>query len=133
MLLAVDLDDKLRGVTVEVGDISIEGNLPLELRAMEARAAQPRPKNLLRARHMLSEGAGELVTLRLHGVWSPHPCPSPFGRGEKAHRLRPLIFPAFLGRASPPPQLCGPMSASVGLRGRVDGRLAARPKGRSPA
>ncbi len=46
--------------------------------------------------------------------------------------LRPLIFPP-LGRASPPPQLCGPMSASVGLRGLVEGRLAARPKGRSPA
>jgi hypothetical protein len=25
MLLAIDLDDKLRGMTVEVGDISIEG------------------------------------------------------------------------------------------------------------
>jgi hypothetical protein len=46
--------------------------------------------------------------------------------------LRPLIFPP-LGRASPPPQLCGPMSASVGLRGLVEGRLAARPNGRSPA
>jgi hypothetical protein len=46
--------------------------------------------------------------------------------------LRPLIVPPF-GRASPPPQLCGPMSASVGLRRRVEGRLAARPKRRSPA
>lgn len=45
---------------------------------------------------------------------------------------RRLILPPPFGRASPPPQLCGPMSASVGLRGRVDGRLAARPKGRSP-
>src|ERR1700722_5380005 len=47
-------------------------------------------------------------------------------------RRLPLILPP-LGRASPPPQLWGPMSASVGLRGRVEGRLAARPKGRSPA
>ena len=31
MLLAVDLDDEFRGMTVEVGDISVEGNLPLEL------------------------------------------------------------------------------------------------------
>ena len=54
---------KFRGMTEEVGDIAIEGNLPLELRAIEARAAQPRPENLLRARHMLSEAAGELAAL----------------------------------------------------------------------
>src|SRR5208283_5001739 len=38
-----------------------------------------------------------------------------------------LIPPPPFGRASPPPRLCGPMSASVGLRGLVEGRLAARP------
>ena len=41
--------------------------------------------------------------------------------------------PPPLGRASPPPQLCGPMSASVGFRARLAGIFAARPKGRSPA
>jgi hypothetical protein len=46
--------------------------------------------------------------------------------------LRHFPPPAF-GRASPPPQLCGPMSASVGLRARLVGMLAARPNGRSPA
>jgi hypothetical protein len=50
-----------------------------------------------------------------------------------AHLPLLFILPPPFGRASPPPQLCGPISASVGLRGLVDGRLAARPKGRSPA
>jgi hypothetical protein len=63
MLLAVDLDDKLRGMTVEVCDISIEGNLSLELRPMKARATQPRPENFLRTRHVLPECAGELSAL----------------------------------------------------------------------
>jgi len=36
MLLAVQFNHELRGMAVEVGDISIEGNLPLELRAVKA-------------------------------------------------------------------------------------------------
>src|SRR6202000_3139358 len=80
MLLAVDLDDELRGMTVEIGDISIEGNLPLEFRAMEARAAQLLPQNLLGARHILSETAGELATLKLHGMV---PSPLPLSRRER--------------------------------------------------
>jgi hypothetical protein len=39
---------------------------------MEARAAQPHPENLFRARHMLSEGAGELAT----GPLTPAPLPT---------------------------------------------------------
>ena len=66
MLLAVDLDDEFGGVTVEVGDISIEGDLPLELRAVEARTAQLRPEDFLRVRHLLSEGAGEISVLGRH-------------------------------------------------------------------
>ncbi len=53
-------------------------------------------------------------------------------KGKWIHRPLRLPPPPF-GRASPPPQLCGPMSSSVGLRGLVEGRFAARPKGRSPA
>jgi hypothetical protein len=58
-----------------------------------------------------------------------------------AARLWEMGYPRFLlripalplGRASPPPQLCGPMSASVGLRGRVEGRFAAPPNLRQVA
>jgi hypothetical protein len=44
-----------------------------------------------------------------------------------------LLLPAPpFGLASPPPQLCGPMSV-VDLRGLVESRFAARPNGRPPA
>ena len=36
VLLAVELHDKLRRVAIEIDDITIEGNLPSELRAFEA-------------------------------------------------------------------------------------------------
>ena len=63
------------------------------------------------------------VMLDVHGV--PPNQPLLFDRGVNYFPLL-LIFPPPFGRASPPPQLCGPMSASVGLRGRCAGRLAAR-------
>jgi hypothetical protein len=47
--------------------------------------------------------------------------------------LRHFPPPPAFGRASPPPQLCGPMSASVGFLARLAGMFAARPNGRSPA
>jgi hypothetical protein len=81
VLLAVDLDDEFRGMTVEVGDISIEGNLPPELRAMEARAAEQGPERLLRARHTLSESAGEIYVLGRHLRGPLTPAPLPNGRG----------------------------------------------------
>ena len=43
---------------------------------------------------------------------------------EFIHFPRLLILPPPFGRASPPPQLCGPMPSSVGLRGRADVNLA---------
>jgi hypothetical protein len=39
MLLAVELDDELRGMAIEIDHVAIERNLPPELRAVEARAA----------------------------------------------------------------------------------------------
>lgn len=50
-------------MTVEVGDISIEGDLALELGAMEARAALPRPEDVLGAGHPLAKGADKLAAL----------------------------------------------------------------------
>src|ERR1019366_4383733 len=41
-------------------------------------------------------------------------------------------FTSPRGLASPPPKLCGPISESVGLCGRLAGRFAARPYLRSP-
>ena len=52
-----------------------------KFRAVKTRAAQVRPEDFFSARHPLSQRASELATLRQHGVWSPHPCPSPDGRG----------------------------------------------------
>jgi hypothetical protein len=63
VLLAIQLDHELRGVAVEVGNLSVERDLPPEFRAVEARPAQPRPEDILGARHLLAQGAGELAAL----------------------------------------------------------------------
>ena len=63
VLLAVEFDDELGRVTVEVCDVAIERNPPLEFRALEARAAQPLPKDGLGARRLFALAAGELNAL----------------------------------------------------------------------
>jgi putative endonuclease len=57
--------------------------------------------------------------------------PAPFGRDSGTGPISSSVglrgrATLALGRPSPPPQLCGPISASVGLRARV-GRLAEAP------
>jgi hypothetical protein len=49
VLFAVELDDELRGVAIEIDDVTIERDLPPEFCAVKSRAAQAAPKNVLGA------------------------------------------------------------------------------------
>ncbi len=75
MLLAVDFDHELARVAVEVDDKAIEGSLPAKFRPTKSRPAQPFPQDLLSARHLLSQGPGEL------SVGPLTPAPLPTGEG----------------------------------------------------
>ena len=85
VLPTVEFDHELGGVTVEIDDVAIERDLALELGAVEAGAAQSGPKNIFGASRLLAEGPGEVDAVGRHRIVSrrvsPHPCPSPFGRG----------------------------------------------------
>ena len=70
-----------------------------ELPAVKTRAAQAPPKDVFGWRRMLAKGARKFVRVRKSCAScrrgrSPHPCPSPFGRGLSApavaHRGEPL-------------------------------------------
>jgi hypothetical protein len=63
VLLAVELDRGLRGVTLEIHRETVERDLPSELCAVKARATQGFPKRLLRPGLMLAQSAGEFTPL----------------------------------------------------------------------
>jgi hypothetical protein len=90
VLLAVKLDDKLRGMTVEINDETIERNLSPEFRAVKARAAQALPECVLGPGLLLVQSAGEFVALGGY-----RPC---FSRGDP---LTPAPLPPGEGGATP--------------------------------
>jgi len=82
-----------------------------------------------RCQRMSSAGVGRLRKERAAHLPQGEGLP----RLLRPYLRRPLIPPP-LGRASPPPKLCGPISSSFGLCARDfgDGVLAERPYLRSP-
>ena len=97
VLLAVDLDRELRSVAIEVDDVAIEWNLPFELGAVTARAAQPLPQNLFGASRLAAQASREFDALRdYRPVSSPGgPSPLPLSRtGEGNHPFSSLAISA---------------------------------------
>jgi len=84
MLRAVQLDDTVGRVTVEVGDVSVERNVPPEFRALEARAAQLRPKDVFGLGRLPSLSAGELVAVTARQAFGPL-TPDPLSLRERGH------------------------------------------------
>ena len=120
MLFAVDLDDELGRVAVEIDDEAIEGDLPPELRAVEARTAQTLPRGDLPRASDACAGRARIDDAR----WSsrppsrivpspPAPLPpgegarSPAGKAGYSAACRPPSSPAAAPapRADTPP--CG--------------------------
>jgi hypothetical protein len=60
VLFAVELDEELRGVAIEIDDVTIERDLPPESCAVKPRAAQAARKNVLGARRLFAQLASEL-------------------------------------------------------------------------
>jgi hypothetical protein len=59
VLVAIELDHQLRGVAIEVSNISIHRDLPPEFRAVKTRAAQLRPKDLFAFCRLFAQRARE--------------------------------------------------------------------------
>jgi hypothetical protein len=65
---AVNLDDEAGGMTVEVGDESIDHLLPTETRAVQSTAAHPLPEPSLGRCHLPAKLASALPLLRGNGL-----------------------------------------------------------------
>src|SRR5579883_1316944 len=81
VLLPVDLDGELRRMTVKIDDEAIKRDLPPKLRALQSRAAEIIPENLLGSGLTSAQVAGELTPLGAHGALC-----SAFRRGPQPPR-----------------------------------------------
>jgi len=77
MLLAVQFNDELGRVAVEIDDEPIERDLAAEFRAVKARIAQASPKDLLGPGRLLPQQFRKFAALRSLGLSILRSVPSP--------------------------------------------------------